>query len=158
MKKNNYNLSYHKGLERKLVTLFCTSLRGLPDYDGVLEIDTDSQNRQFKSPYDFRIIDKDYSFVCEAKVNRGKLSDFQDLKRIMYKNKNVPYVVLRFFHTSKTDREINKITYEINYCKNEMNIEKQVTKFEPDELKEFFRISASLLLKDIKQIKKEVKK
>lgn len=60
--------------------------------------------RQNRSGWDFLLLYKDFLFFCEAKIERGRLTDFQALTQKIIngvESKHARYVVLRFFTDGK---------------------------------------------------------
>ena len=88
---------------------------------GKIEIDLDTPSRMIKSPYDFRILSRDYLLVCEAKKVFGKAkptyTQEQGLTRLAYPSFSVPHCDLVFKLRSNKHRILDAIQWDMNFAK-----------------------------------------
>lgn len=65
-------------------------------------IDRDAgSERHTSSGFDFLLAKNDTVVFCEAKEEKGKLSDWQEFTRALIKSAKTPYLVVRFWNEGK---------------------------------------------------------
>ena len=87
--------------ERKLVNLLLAALKKTGVFYSFVDRDS-GQMRHTQSGFDFFLAFGGRVVLYEAKIEKGKLSDFQKYTEKMAGFSGTPYKVLRFFDVKKT--------------------------------------------------------